>query len=83
LLELETFLHHHVYKHARIVRMDDKARRIIKRVFRDLAANPAKLPPRFADRVETQGAPRVIADYVAGMTDRFILRLHRRMANDE
>jgi dGTPase len=77
--ELEAFLLHHLYRHHRLVRMDTKARRIVSAVFEAYVAEPALLPRRYAERVAEQGAERVAADYVAGMTDRFCADEHARL----
>ncbi len=77
--EMEGFLAERVYRHHRLVRMDTKARRFIARLFAAYIADPAMLPPRFARRVDAQGAHRVVCDYIAGMTDRFCLDEYKRL----
>ncbi len=69
--ELEAFLREKVYRHPRLIRMDNKAVRFVTRLFEAYLAEPKLLPPRFAARIADQGAHRVICDYVAGMTDSF------------
>jgi dGTPase len=69
--ELESFLREKVYRHPRLIRMDNKAVRFVTRIFEAYLAEPKLLPPRFAARLPDQGAHRVICDYVAGMTDSF------------
>jgi len=76
---LEAFLKARVYRHQRLVRTDDKARRFIERLFGAYVENPAMLPARFAGRIEEQGAHRVVCDYVAGMTDRFCQDDYKRL----
>ncbi len=76
---LEAVLLDRLYRHPKLRRMDAKARRILTAVFEHLAAEPQLMPPRFAARVQQQGAARVAADYIAGMTDRFALREHARL----
>lgn len=68
-----------LYRNPRLVRMDSKARRVLREVYEAYVREPALLPPRFARRVESQGAARVAADYVAGMTDRFCVQEHGRL----
>ncbi|MBI5866306.1 MAG: dNTP triphosphohydrolase [Planctomycetes bacterium] len=77
--ELEAFLLHNLYRHNQLVRMDSKAKRIVRAVFDAYAAEPKLMPRRYADRVSSQGAARVAADYIAGMTDRFCLNEHARL----
>lgn len=79
LAELETFLLERVYRHPRVAEMDDRAKRIVGEVFDIFVAEPLLLPRRFADRVGEQGVSRVVCDYVAGMTDRFIKAQHERL----
>ncbi len=75
----EQFLLRHAYRHHRVVRMDAKAIRMLTAVFDAYIAEPDLLPPRFRARLDEQGTPRVAADYIAGMTDRFCLREHARL----
>jgi len=76
---LEEFLLERVYRDSRLARMDAKARRVLTAVYEAYVAEPALMPRRFAQRVAEQGAPRVAADYIAGMTDRFCLGEHARL----
>ena len=58
--------------------MSAKARRIITDLFNAFLADPRLLPPEFQARAG-KDAPRAIADYVAGMTDRYAIVEHRRL----
>lgn len=69
--ELRQFLLTHLYRHYRVIRMTDKARRFIRALFEVYLARPAQLPPGSQIRLEREGAHRVICDYIAGMTDRY------------
>ena len=80
--ELKVFLRRHLYQHYRVARMSNKARRIIRDLFQTFLADPRLLPPEFQARAETD-LPRAIADYVAGMTDRYAIREHRRLFSVE
>jgi dGTPase len=77
--ELKRFLLEHLYRHYRVVRMTEKARRIIHDLFKAYADTPKQMPPSFATRIAAEGTPRVICDYIAGMTDRFALEDHRKL----
>ncbi len=77
--ELQELLFKKVYRNHRVVRMDSKSRRLIRELFQAYLAEPQLLPERFSARVSEQGAHRVICDYIAGMTDRFCQREHRRL----
>ncbi len=76
--ELKSFLRIHLYRHYRVMRMSAKARRIIGDLFQAFMDDPRLLPPQFATQAEA-ARPRAIADYIAGMTDRYSIREHRRI----
>jgi len=76
--ELKRFLHINLYRHYRVSRMSSKARRIINDLFEAFLAEPGLLPPEFQARAQ-QDKPRAIADYIAGMTDRYAIVEHRRL----
>jgi dGTPase len=77
--ELGELLYAVVYKDREVVRMDDKAMRIVQDVFEAYVEKPYLMPQRFAERVPTDGKARVVADYVAGMTDHFCQDEHARL----
>jgi dGTPase len=76
--ELKQFLRANLYRHYRVSRMSSKARRIITDLFEAFLAEPGLLPPEFQARAEDD-TPRAIADYIAGMTDRYAIVEHRRL----
>ncbi len=76
--ELKRFLRENLYRHYRVVRMSAKARRIVAELFGALQADTRLLPPEFQARAR-EDAPRAIADYIAGMTDRYAILEHRRL----
>ena len=76
--ELKSFLHDHLYRHYRVMRMSTKARRIVTDLFNAFIEEPRLLPPDHQKRAEL-GAARAIADYVAGMTDRYAIKEHQRL----
>lgn len=77
--QLEAMLLESMYRHRRLARMDARAGRVILAVLEAYMHDPEQMPPRFAGRVQREPAWRVATDYVAGMTDRFCLREHRRL----
>jgi dGTPase len=77
--ELKDFLFANLYRHYRVVRMGDKAGRIIRDLFQSFVNEPKQLPPHFQEPIERVGLHRVVCDYVAGMTDRFALDEHRKL----
>jgi dGTPase len=76
--ELKTFLRANLYRHYRVMRMSAKARRIISDLFTAFMDDPRLLPPQHAHQAEADRA-RAVADYIAGMTDRYAIREHRRI----
>ncbi len=76
--ELKRFLHTNLYRHYRVSRMSSKARRIISDLFQAFMNEPGLLPPEFQARAQAD-RPRAIADYIAGMTDRYAIVEHRRL----
>ena len=77
-LELKRFLNEKLYRHYRVARMSSKARRIVTELFGAFLAEPILLPPEFQSRA-SDDKPRAIADYIAGMTDRYAMLEHRRL----
>jgi dGTPase len=78
---LKRFLHERMYRHFRVNRMSHKARRVVRELFQLFIAEPECLPSewRAAACGEPAARARTIADYLAGMTDRFALDEHRRL----
>ncbi len=86
-LLLKRFLRQNLYQHYQVNRMTSKARRIVTELFEIFMREPILLPPSYqiaqaagVDAGEHQGRQaRSIADYIAGMTDRYAMREHRRL----
>jgi dGTPase len=79
---LRRFLHEHMYRHERVTARTDHARAVVTALFDWFMDDPARLPPQWQGRTDgkaTAKTARVIADYIAGMTDRFALDEHRRI----
>ncbi|MEZ4517487.1 MAG: deoxyguanosinetriphosphate triphosphohydrolase [Chloroflexota bacterium] len=72
--ELKKFLFERMYRHYRLVRMQVKAERFISELFEAYMREPKMLPNDTQLRLEESPLPRVIADYIAGMTDRYALQ---------
>ena len=75
---LKDFLRTHLYRHYRVLRMSAKAQRIISDLFGIFMADNRLLPPQLQSQVESDRA-RAVSDYIAGMTDRYAIREHRRI----
>jgi dGTPase len=78
LQQLKHFLREQLYWHYQVLRMTDKARRILEDLFAAFMSDPRLLPPQYQRRARDD-KPRAIADYIAGMTDRYAMREHRRL----
>ena len=74
--ELKKFLHANLYRHYEVLRMTAKAQRVIGALFSAFSEDPRLLPPQFRSPDEQ---PRRIADYIAGMTDRYAMKEYRRL----
>ena len=81
-MELKHFLRTNLYRHYRVARMSTKARKIVTDLFKAFLAEPGLLPPEFQSRAKID-TPRAIADYIAGMTDRYALRTHQRLFGND
>jgi dGTPase len=78
---LKSFLFDQLYHHHRVTRMTQKADRIMSALFEVYMHEPRQLPPHVTRRTVDEGEtmPRVIADYIAGMTDRFALEEYKKL----
>jgi dGTPase len=76
--ELKQFLRANLYRHYRVNRMSSKASRIIRELFEVFMDDLGLLPDDFQARASID-KPRTIADYIAGMTDRYAILEHRRL----
>ncbi len=76
---LKGFLRDHLYLHYQVLRMTTKARRIIHDLFGAFVADPRLLPPQYQEMAATESVVRATADYIAGMTDRYSMKEHRRL----
>jgi dGTPase len=76
--ELKQFLHQHFYLHPRVVETTDRAASVLGDLFRLYRERPELLPEHVRARFAADGEARAVADYVAGMTDRFAIAEHRR-----
>jgi dGTPase len=85
-LKLKQFLNERVYRHYKVLRMTSKARLVVTRLF-DTFINDAKLMPTehqeslaiLESELGASGRARAVADYIAGMTDRFAILEHQRL----
>src|SRR5690606_39601928 len=75
---LKRFLFENLYRHYKVVRMTMKARRIVRELFTAFLSDPRLLPPDYR-REDATAQARAIADYIAGMTDRYAVLEHKRL----
>lgn len=79
-ISLRQFLHENLYRHHQVNRMTSKARRVIAELFCAFIEEPILLPPDYLLRDGTIAEQaRKVADYIAGMTDRYAIREHQRL----
>jgi len=77
---LKRFLYAHLYRHFKINRMRVKASRIVRELFDAFMTDPVLLPPDYqVASSDVHKQARKIADYIAGMTDRYAIREHKRI----
>lgn len=71
MLELRSFMFERVYRNPVAKGEESKARRIIQELYKYYMDHPEKLPADFRPQLDLEGLPRVVCDYVAGMTDKY------------
>ena len=78
---LKEFLYRNLYYHPHVVATTEKAERVLEELWRVYRSEPATVPAQVRAHFAADGEARAIADYVAGMTDRFALAEHRRLTH--
>ena len=76
--QLKKFLYDHLYRHFRVVRMNNKARQIIEKLFAAFNSEIQLLPAQYQKKFDQEGH-QAIADYIAGMTDRYAIKEYQRL----
>jgi dGTPase len=76
---LKEFLHKRLYRHWRVERMRIKAERFITELFTAYVETPTLVPEGYRRRVDEEPVPRMVCDYIAGMTDRFALDEYKKL----
>ncbi|HLA34744.1 MAG TPA: deoxyguanosinetriphosphate triphosphohydrolase [Rhodocyclaceae bacterium] len=77
--EIKVFLREHLYCHYQVLRMASKASRIVRDLFEVFMSDRRLLPPQYQELAQHVDLARVAADYIAGMTDRYAVKEHRRL----
>ena len=85
-LKLKQFLNERLYRHYKVLRMTSKANRVVTELFDTFMADPKLMPPEHQESVQSleaqqgaSGRARAVADYIAGMTDRYAILEHQRL----
>jgi dGTPase len=71
--QVKSWLFKHLYRHPQVSTKMDEAQVIVRDLFAAYLSQPSRMPAAYAQRADQ---PRAIADYIAGMTDRFAYREH-------
>ena len=79
--ELKAIMRERLYRHYRVIRMTEKAGRVLEQLFNAYMSEPRQMPSHVLMLHEREGEPvaRVVADYIAGMTDRFALDEYKKL----
>ncbi len=79
--ELKEIMRERLYRHYRVIRMTEKAGRVLEQLFNAYMSEPRQMPVHVLMMHERDGdsMPRVVADYIAGMTDRFALDEYKKL----
>jgi dGTPase len=76
--QIKTFLYENLYYSPSLAEEKDDAERIVTDLFNFWMQNPSALPHYYRERADQQSLPRVICDYIAGMTDHFIIEQYEK-----
>lgn len=77
--ELKDFLYQNMYYHYLVVRMKERAERFVASLFESYVKEPRQLPLDYQSKIKSEGVHRVVADYIASMTDRSALLEYRHL----
>jgi len=77
--QMKQFLNEKLYQHYQVLRMSDKARRMLTDLFMLYSSHTEQLPPEQQERCKSEPVKRVVADYIAGMTDRYAGEEYRKL----
>jgi dGTPase len=77
--DIKAFLFTRMYRHPNVRKVRDEADAIVRRLFKAYFSDPSVMPPEWAAKADAQGRARAVADYIAGMTDRFAIAEYARL----
>ena len=78
-LELRDFLYDNLYYNPVVHEPNERAVRIMEQLFRYYLKNPSDVGTRSRKRIKKIGLHRAVCDYIAGMTDRYVIQEHNRL----
>jgi dGTPase len=78
---LRKFLYKNVYYHPRVADVNRRACEMLRKVFEAYVVDPEQLGEAAAKRIDVEGLHRTVCDYIAGMTDRYLIEEHARIAS--
>jgi len=76
---LKKHLHKNLYRHPEVEKMNSRAEEVIQRIFNFLVKSPHAMPGEYQERLDSDGLYRVVADFIAGMTDRYALHWNKQI----
>ena len=79
---LRKFLYANVYYHPRVTKVNQRACEMLRKVFESYVASPHQLGEVATKRIEPEGLYRTVCDYVAGMTDRYLMEEYARITGE-
>jgi dGTPase len=77
--ELRKFLYKNVYYHPRVAQVNERACEMLRKVFETYINDPTRLGDVATKRIDTEGLHRTVCDYIAGMTDRYLMEEYARL----
>lgn len=77
--ELKEYLQENMYKTYRLIRMEEKAYRVVGDLFSEYDRRPQLLPPHVQVKLKDEDKSRLICDYIAGMTDKYALEEREKL----
>jgi dGTPase len=77
--ELRKFLYQNVYYHPRVAEVNQRACEMLRMVFEEYLSSPERLGDSATRRIEAEGLHRTVCDYIAGMTDRYLIEEYGRL----
>ena len=78
---LRKFLYQNVYYHPRVAEVNQRACEMLRKVFETYLLDPSRLGETATRRIENEGLHRTVCDYIAGMTDRYLIEEYARLTS--